>query len=77
MQYRLHPRHFDHVARELDLWPGAILHVGDSEELDLQGAMAAGFRGLHLRRENGVPPGELTIRSLAELPEKLEGISPH
>jgi FMN phosphatase YigB (HAD superfamily) len=53
------------------------MHVGDSFELDVRGARAAGFRAVRIERgEAGVVgPGE--IRSLAELPALLEGaISP-
>jgi putative hydrolase of the HAD superfamily len=65
------PAIFNHAARELDLWPGAILHVGDSLELDVAGARGAGFRALHLQRGNGALAGDSAIRSLVELPERL------
>lgn len=42
---------FEQASAKLGLPPGSILHVGDSAELDWQGARAAGFQSLHLRRE--------------------------
>jgi haloacid dehalogenase superfamily, subfamily IA, variant 3 with third motif having DD or ED/haloacid dehalogenase superfamily, subfamily IA, variant 1 with third motif having Dx(3-4)D or Dx(3-4)E/REG-2-like, HAD superfamily (subfamily IA) hydrolase len=41
---------FEHAAAKLGLPPQAILHVGDSAEMDLRGACAAGFEAVHLRR---------------------------
>jgi putative hydrolase of the HAD superfamily len=41
---------FEHAAAKLGLPPKAILHVGDSAEMDLRGAAAAGFQAVHLRR---------------------------
>ncbi len=60
---------FDRAAAGLGLSPNAILHVGDSLELDVAGARAAGFRALRIDR-NGGQMDEL--RSLAELPAKIE-----
>jgi putative hydrolase of the HAD superfamily len=41
---------FEHAAAKLGLPPQAILHVGDSAEMDLRGACAAGFQAVQLRR---------------------------
>jgi len=41
---------FEHAAAGLGLPPSAILHVGDSEELDVQGAKSAGFQALRIVR---------------------------
>ncbi len=61
---------FRHAAAEMDLWPVAILHVGDSFEMDVQGAKAAGFHALQIERSApSAQPG--CIQSLAELPAKL------
>jgi putative hydrolase of the HAD superfamily len=50
----------------------AAWHVGDSEREDVAGARAAGVRALLLRRDGAAAPeGVTTIRSLAELPERL------
>ena len=48
----------------------AALHVGDSVEYDVHGALAAGIRPLLLDRDGGgeeVPPGVAAIASLTEL----------
>ena len=63
---------FNHAARELDLRPDAILHVGDSLELDVEGAHAAGFRAVHLQRGKQADAVGSAIRSLAELPERID-----
>ncbi|MBI2924686.1 MAG: HAD-IA family hydrolase [Verrucomicrobia bacterium] len=61
---------FAHAAGRLGLAPGAILHVGDSENEDVRGARAAGFQAVQVRREAPPsPPGR--IASLCE----LEGLS--
>lgn len=39
-----HRRSFDAVAQALGLAPERIVHVGDREDLDVEGALAAGFR---------------------------------
>ena len=57
---------FEQAARELALSPGAILHVGDSPEMDLAGARAAGFQAVLVRRGDGAPQHGV-IRSLREL----------
>ena len=41
---------FEHAAAKLGPPPGSILHVGDSLEMDVQGARAAGFQALHIHR---------------------------
>jgi putative hydrolase of the HAD superfamily len=51
--------------------PGRAVHVGDSIEHDVRGALAAGIRPVLLRRDDveldEPPPGVPTISSLAEL----------
>jgi putative hydrolase of the HAD superfamily len=49
--------------------PGQALHVGDSVENDLMGAIGAGLRGMLLDRSGA--GGTATIASLAELPPLL------
>lgn len=58
------PAIFAHAAKELDLPSNTILHVGDSPEMDIAGATAAGFQAVHIHR--GGPAGG-GIHSLAEL----------
>ena len=61
---------FRHAATELDLWPGAILHIGDSSEMDVQGAKDAGFEALLIERT--AAPREIgKIHSLTELPARI------
>jgi putative hydrolase of the HAD superfamily len=43
------------------------LHVGDKVDNDVEGAVAAGVRGVLLQREGDPPPGIEAIRSLREL----------
>jgi putative hydrolase of the HAD superfamily len=51
--------------------PGEALHVGDKVDNDIEGAAAAGVRGVLLQREGDPPPGVEAIRSLRELPPLL------
>jgi putative hydrolase of the HAD superfamily len=60
---------FGHAATKLGLPAWSILHVGDSLELDVAGARAAGFHALRIDRTAGQPD---EMRSLAELPAKIE-----
>lgn len=62
---------FDEVALKLALPANAVLHVGDSVEMDFVGARAAGFHALRINRTAGKPDPE-TITSLAEVPRKIE-----
>jgi putative hydrolase of the HAD superfamily len=57
---------FEQAAARLGLPAGAILHVGDSLEMDYQGARSAGFHALHLKR-GAQSIGEDEIKSLADL----------
>lgn len=61
------PALFRVALRRLGLPPGRVLHVGDSQRLDCEGARAAGMQALLLRR--GGERGDL--RSLDELPSRL------
>lgn len=64
---------FEHAARKLGLPPAAILHVGDSQEMDVVGAREAGFHALRIRR--GIEPlTDSDIRSFAELPAKMANL---
>jgi putative hydrolase of the HAD superfamily len=60
------PHIFEQAARKLALPPAAILHVGDSPEMDVEGARAAGMRAVLLRRKaRVVGPDEIkTLRDL-------------
>lgn len=58
-------RIFHQAASELGIEPGAALHVGDGRLEDVEGAVAAGMRALHLTRNSG--GGDL--RDLSALPD--------
>ncbi len=65
-----HPAIFQRAAEQLQTDPAAILHLGDSRTQDFEGARAAGFQALLLRR--GQPRrGEDQISSLAEALSRL------
>ena len=57
---------FQRAAAGLGLSPAAILHVGDSLDLDVEGARSAGLRAVHVVRE-AAPPGAGQIASLEEV----------
>ena len=62
---------FQKAAAELDLRADAILHVGDSLEMDIEGAKAAGFHALQIHRTTGAAPNK-DLHSLAELPARID-----
>jgi putative hydrolase of the HAD superfamily len=49
------------------------VHVGDSVDNDLRGALAAGMRAVLVQREGPPPPGVDSVRTLAEVPALLSG----
>jgi putative hydrolase of the HAD superfamily len=61
-------RIFLHALAELGVGPAAALHVGDGRLEDVEGAVAAGMRALHLTRNTG--GGDL--RDLLDLPGLVE-----
>jgi len=61
-------RIFLQALEELGVEPAAALHVGDGRLEDVEGAVAAGLKALHLTRNTG--GGDL--RDLSGLPELLE-----
>jgi putative hydrolase of the HAD superfamily len=56
---------FDHAAKALGLHSNSILHVGDSTEMDIAGAIAAGFQATQIHR--GRTASATGIHSLVEL----------
>jgi putative hydrolase of the HAD superfamily len=64
-------RVFERALALAGVEPGEALHVGDKIDNDVEGAAAAGVRGVLLQREGPPPPGIDTIRSLRELPALL------
>jgi putative hydrolase of the HAD superfamily len=63
------PGIFAAALQKLAVPPHTILHVGDSLEMDVQGAQAVGLDALWLRR--GAPPGQGSVASLREVAEHL------
>lgn len=64
------PGIFAHAARQLGVPCETILHVGDSESEDVQGARAAGWRAVRLRRQAPARPPD-QIASLEDLAKLL------
>lgn len=60
---------FEQAAIKLHLSAGSILHVGDSLELDVAAARAAGFHAVGIDRNSDQAH---YLRSLAELKQKLQ-----
>jgi putative hydrolase of the HAD superfamily len=57
---------FEHASKKMGVAPGCILHVGDSDEHDAQGALGAGYQTRLLERaDREATTGQ--IKSLAEL----------
>lgn len=62
-----HPHIFQEAARRLALPPESIVHVGDSDWEDIEGAAAAGIHGILLDRTGRRGNQPDTIRSLTEI----------
>lgn len=62
---------FDRALALAGVGPDEAVHVGDSPEADIEGAAAAGIRGVLLVRDGRPPEG--AVGSLAELPALLFG----
>lgn len=67
---------FEHAAAKLGLPAYSILHVGDSFEMDIAGARAAGWHAWQIQRTKEKSP-DSRLLSLAELPAKIEEIEAH
>ena len=61
---------FEHAVEKLGLPASSILHVGDSLEMDIDGAQAAGLQALQIHRQAGASTG---MHSLAEVPTRIVG----
>jgi FMN phosphatase YigB (HAD superfamily) len=68
-----HPEIFHHAARALSVDPRVCLHVGDSEEADIAGAVGAGLRALHVAapEDGGFRDTRSTIEDIALLRNRL------
>ncbi len=69
------PEIFLRTCRRLEVAPAEALHVGDSVAEDLAGARAAGLSGLLLDRGDAHREIADRIRSLAEIPALVGGLS--
>jgi len=61
------PRVFERALAVAGVEAGEALHAGDKVDNDVEGAAAAGVRGVLVQREGTPPPGVEAIRSLREL----------
>jgi putative hydrolase of the HAD superfamily len=61
------PRVFERALSLAGVEPAHALHVGDKLDNDVEGAAAAGVRGVLLQREGAPPPDVEAIGSLGEL----------
>lgn len=70
-------RLFHRAARQLQLPPDFIIHVGDSEREDIQGAHAAGFHARMIRRRSPQnPPLQIaSLEALLQIPRS--SLPPH
>ena len=60
-------RVFERALALAGVAPGEALHAGDRVDNDIEGAAAAGVRGVLVQREGVPPPGVEAVRSLREL----------
>jgi putative hydrolase of the HAD superfamily len=70
-----HPSIFEAALEQAGVTAGEAAMVGDSLKADIEGAIAAGMRGILLRRSGDVPlvlpPDVKVISSLRDLPAIL------
>lgn len=74
--YKPDRRMFQQALDRLEVEPHEVLHVGDSDVDDVQGAKAAGLRAAWVNRDGrkrraGVPAPDFEIRDLGELSRLL------
>jgi putative hydrolase of the HAD superfamily len=62
---------FEHALDLAGARPADAVHVGDSIDNDVAGALAAGIRPVLVARDGSAPAGVEAIRSLTELPSLL------
>jgi FMN phosphatase YigB (HAD superfamily) len=72
-----HRRIFEHTLAELQAEPNEALHVGDLEELDIDGAHAAGmFAALYAPSgEVGETRAHLVVRDWRDFAEQVAGLT--
>lgn len=79
--YKPHRAIFLAIAHRLGLEPHEVLYVGDSPYADVAGGRNAGMPTAWVRREEAafpehLPTPDLTVSSLTELADVLEGVQP-
>ncbi|MFB0558394.1 MAG: HAD family hydrolase [Candidatus Bathyarchaeia archaeon] len=68
------PRIFEFVLDRLGVEPGEAIHVGDSVEADMMGALNAGVRPVWIKNQQSLHWTGDTITSICELPGFLEDL---
>lgn len=68
------PRIFEHVLGRLSVEPEEAVHVGDSVEADMEGALNVGLTPIWIRRPEPRPWAGHAISSVCDLPEFLESL---
>lgn len=68
------PRIFEFVLDRLGVEPNEAVHVGDSVEADMMGALNAGVRPVWIKNQQSSPWIGDTITSICELPGFLEDL---
>jgi len=63
---------FDSTAKQFQLSPTVILHVGDNWSADVEGARAAGFQACQIARSS--PAGADRVASLLELVDRVTSV---
>lgn len=66
------PRIFEHAAALLDVKPGQLLHIGDSWEADVQGALSASASAVWFDARHREAPLPSRVYGAANAPELLE-----
>ena len=66
------PKIFDYVLKELGVAPGEAVHVGDSVEADMEGAVEAGITPVWINTPSQGSWSGYAISSICELPDFLK-----
>jgi len=70
------PKIFEYILEKLGVTPGETVHVGDSVEADMEGAMGAGITPVWINTPNQRSWSGYAISSICELPEFLKKLDP-
>jgi len=70
------PKIFEYVLKELGVAPGEAVHVGDSVEADMEGALGVGITPVWINTPGQGYWSGYAIASICELPEFLKKINP-